>query len=1191
MNLIFRRNAPSSLMVKRALIAGASALAMGLASGAHAQPAEEIAGGAEADAATEDRVVVTGSRIRRPVDQTIAVTEIGAAEFETRAFTNTIDSLEELPFVGVGTNNSGNGTQTGDNNAFVNLLGFGTNRTLTLIDGRRIVSANQGTVFVPGNVTGTQVDLTIINPALIKSTEIQTVGSGPIYGADAVAGVVNVILDREFTGFEATAQGGITQHGDGEEFRVAGAWGKKLFGGRGHLILAGEYFDSNGIYGDAENRPFSQNGIGGGATIGTTTLQQQVFNVLSANGADGIPDEVFINNVAFRNQQLPATGLIALGRTNSGSTNNFNFPDLRPSAASGQRPAFDAFVAATGLSPYDFAIANPGVNPLLFAGTFGLTSGFLTVPNTDPATAAFLPRLAVPLTFGANGDARPYNVGDLLPPNLSDQNSIAGGEGFNEFGQNTIRAGQERISLNSLWSYELTPSVRYEGDLWYSRIENVQRANASPAQTPAGSITAGNAGLPIFIDENPFVTAGTRAQLDAIAAANGGPYFSSIGGSRFFALYQTLFDIAGGLDDLEGNTSTTWRTSHVFEGEFDAIDREFYWDLAFAYSRNKSENEGQTDVLDIEFALATDVVDIGAGPQCRQQTLAAPESVGIRNPGLAAINIATPGGLVPTQAQIDACVPLNLFGGASQAAIDYVLTESESANLSQQWYAAASIGGDVVQLPAGPWKFNWQVEFRQEELLFTPNDVFLLGTARATTGQAGEGTARFIEGGNEFNVPIFGGDVRPFAFNLLEFDGAVRVVHRSGQGTPGGLGSPPVDVASSTDVTFTAGGRWSPFEGVTFRGNKTRAVRSPSIVESLGAAQTGFSGLSAAFPCNAVNRNGGPTSGIRLTNCDAFEASLGLPAGTFAGLNPPAVAVPASVVGNPNLTNEISNNWTVGVVLQPDFIPGLTITSDYVSLFLRDQIALAFNGGSCFDDPAFPETLVGGLPVCDALVLAVANPANPSQFIIPSDGINIITGRPNVAAALAGSLAPAQSPFSIAAARFDNANAGLLLLNAINSSIRYSFDINDVVGGDLNLGNLTLFGNVYYIRKYDASATGDFATNTNPLRGEPGNEEIQTRLDVTHRIGRLTHSLQWSRLSDSEENVIDTAPLDEEPDHFRPVQNFFNYSVAYEINDNFTARLVVNNLTDTQFLPEFGISSPFDNGIGRSFIFAINARF
>jgi len=1170
--IIADRKVHGSVGAKAFLAISASTLALILCGAASAQETAE----------TKDEIVVTGSRIARSVDETVAVTDIDSVQIDIRGFTNTITGLEELPFVAVGVNNTGNSTQFGDNNAFVNLLNFGTNRTLTLVDGRRMVSSNQGTVFVPGNVSGAQVDLTIINPSLIKRTEVQTVGSGPIYGADAVAGVVNVILDRDFEGLEFSAQAGIADEGDGEEYRVSGAWGKDILGGRGHIVFAGEYLNSNPIYGNSDRR--------------FTNSIDVINNPLSFSGTDGIPDQIFQANQ--QNQTIPLGGRLDLRQSDSASTANIFFPTTLGNSAND--PQFNAFLAATGMTPWDFAVQNPtlnGLNPLAFIGTFGITSGFPTIPTApgSPEALAGLTRIAVPLTFDAAGNPVPLDLGNFLPPNVADQNDIIGAAGFDNRHLNTLRAGQDRYTFNTLFKYELTPNIRYEGDLLYSNIENFQRSDNFGTNNPAGSLTAGNRGVPIYFNENPFVTPGTLAQINSIIAANPTNPFTTIGGSRVFFLQRSLADItgsvAGNVTNFEGNDSTTWRTSHALYGEFDAMKRHFTWDVSFGYSRNKSENRASTDILDVEFALATDVVQGPNGPVCRQQTLAAPEAINVRNPSLTNINIAT--GITPTQAQIDACVPLNLFGAgqASQAAIDYVTARGDSENVAQQYYGAASLTGELFQLPAGPFQFNSQFEWRREELTFTPNSVFEFGTARQTTGQPGEGFARFFEGGTEIRVPVFGGDFRPLFFNLLELDGAVRVVNRSGEGTPNGINNPVVKTNTGTAVTFMGGGRFSPIEGVTFRGNKTRAVRSPSIVESLGAPQTGFSGLVQFFPCNAFFRDSGPSSGIRIQNCDAFEASLGLPPGTFAGLTPPAGTVPAGVAGNPNLENEVSNNWTVGVVLQPDFIPGLTIQSDYMNLRLDKQIELAFFGDQCFDQTTFPNTNIGGLNACESIILATGPAGNLTGTPVTIPNVNIITGSPLIPQAIPGSLAPVQDPFTVAAALFSNANAGSFQLESIYNRITYKFDLGaafSAIGANFgDLGEVVLDGHVYYIRKFVQSDSG-FTDPTDVVnnRGIPGNEKFQTRLDVNHRIGAFSQQLQWFRDHKAVENPDDTNPLDEEPDFFRPENNFFNYSVAYDINKNFSARVIVNNLTDHQELPQFGIGN-----IGRNFIFRVDARF
>lgn len=1174
----------SASHLKFVLAAGVSAMAVGLASPVMAQAVDEIPDAADEVDDETDTIVITGSRIRRQIDETIPLENIDAVQIETRGFINTIEALEELPFVAVGVNNSGNSTQFGDNNAFVNLLNFGTNRTLTLIDGRRNVSSNQGTVFVPGNVSGAQVDLTIINPSLIKTTEIQTLSSGAIYGADAVAGVVNVVLDREFEGFEFTGQAGITQEGDGEQFRVSGAWGTELFGGRGHLVLGGEYLNANGIFGN-EDRFFTSN-------------IETINNPLSASGTDGIPDQIF---QAFQNNpQIPLGGRIDIGPTNSASSASFFFPTTTGNSANDA--AFAAFQAANGgLTPFDFAVQNPdlaGLNPLAFFGTFGIGSGFPTIPVApgSPEALAGLTSIAVPLTFDAAGNPTSLNLGDFLPPLAADQNDIINSGGFDDQHLQTLRAEQNRFAFNAFFKYELTPSIRYEGDLLYSRVNNNQPSNGFGTQNPGASITAGNAGVPIFFDENPFVSQATLDEIASITAANGGVSpFGDIDGSNVFFLQRSLADITGNLEgqitNFEGNISTTWRTAHALYGEIDALDRKFFWDVAFAYSRNNSQNNASTDILDVEFALATDVVDDNGTAVCRQQTLAAPEAIDIRNPFLSNINIAT--GITPTQAQIDACVPLNLFGAgnASQEAIDFVTASGDSENTAQQFYGALSVGGDVFELPAGPLAFNSQFEWRRETLSFTPSDVFELGLARQTIGQPGEGFARFYEAGTEVRVPIFGGDFAPFGFNRLELEGAVRIVDRFGEGTPNGIANPTVETDTGTAVTFTAGGRYSPFEGVTFRGNRTRAVRSPSIVESLGAPQTGFSGIAQFFPCNSFFVNGGPASGIRADNCAAFEAQLGLAPGTFAALSPPAGTVPAGVAGNPNLENEISNNWTVGVVLQPDFIPGLTIQSDFYNLQLDNQIELAFFGDQCFDQDTFPATEIGGLQVCDSIILATGTGPDQLDPPITIPNVNIITGNPLIPQAIPGTLSPVQEGFTLGAALFSNANAGSFRLSALNNRITYNFDLNDLssfagINTGINLGQVSLDGFVYYIRRFEASDSGTFGEDVVNNRGEPGTEIFQTRLDVNHRVGQFSHQLQWTRDSAAVENPDDTQPLDEEPDFFRPEDNFFNYTVGWDINDNFRARFIVNNLTNRQSLPQFGIGN-----IGRNFLLRVDASF
>src|SRR5690606_26511178 len=125
----------------------------------------------------------------------------------------------------------------------LDLRGLGGERTLVLVDGKR---------FVPSTQRGT-VDINLIPSALVQRTEIVTGGASAAYGSDAVAGVVNFILDRDFQGLKGTAQFGIAEEGDNEEYFASLAYGTTFAQGRGHFMIAGEYSKNEGM-GDCYER-------------------------------------------------------------------------------------------------------------------------------------------------------------------------------------------------------------------------------------------------------------------------------------------------------------------------------------------------------------------------------------------------------------------------------------------------------------------------------------------------------------------------------------------------------------------------------------------------------------------------------------------------------------------------------------------------------------------------------------------------------------------------------------------------------------------------------------------------------------------------------------------------------------------------------------------------------------------------
>ena len=156
---------------------------------------------------------------------------------------NLADGLKQLPSLAPGGGQTVGGG-TGNNSAnFLNLRGLGVTRTLTLLDGRR---------FTPSGPTG-QVDVNLLPQGLVDRVDVVNGGASAAYGSDAVGGVVNFVLNKEFVGFKSDFLLGQSQKGDNQEYKGSVTFGTKYLNGRGHLIFSGEYVESKGVNGDGRD--------------------------------------------------------------------------------------------------------------------------------------------------------------------------------------------------------------------------------------------------------------------------------------------------------------------------------------------------------------------------------------------------------------------------------------------------------------------------------------------------------------------------------------------------------------------------------------------------------------------------------------------------------------------------------------------------------------------------------------------------------------------------------------------------------------------------------------------------------------------------------------------------------------------------------------------------------------------------
>jgi outer membrane receptor protein involved in Fe transport len=194
---------------------------------------------AQDSASVQDEIFVTGSRISRDgFDAPTPVTAIDNEFLLDLGFVNVGAAVQQLP--------SNKASLTPETNGFgsfnigaqiANLRALGSNRTLTLVDGRR---------HIPSTDTA-NVDLNLIPPLLLDRTEIVTGGASAAYGSDALAGVINVILDKDLEGVRWQMDYGQTSRSEGESVHLSAAGGTSVLNGRGHLIVGGEYEDAEGI--------------------------------------------------------------------------------------------------------------------------------------------------------------------------------------------------------------------------------------------------------------------------------------------------------------------------------------------------------------------------------------------------------------------------------------------------------------------------------------------------------------------------------------------------------------------------------------------------------------------------------------------------------------------------------------------------------------------------------------------------------------------------------------------------------------------------------------------------------------------------------------------------------------------------------------------------------------------------------
>jgi iron complex outermembrane recepter protein len=610
------------------------------------------------DEEAPDEITVTGTRIQRDGFTTpTPVTVIGRETIDDLGLNNVGDVVKQLPM-----NNaevSATNTSQGSINGYVtdanigaelaNLRGlnvaFGT-RTLTLIDGHR---------FVP-STNGGAVDLSLIPSNLVQRTEVVTGGASAAYGSDAVAGVVNVVLDHEFTGFRGQLDYAETSEGDGEDKHMGIGAGFELFQGRGHIVVGGEYTDTDAV----------------GACTSTRSWCKP-YAIFQAEGpfVAGNPEYNFVDN-AVAIPQLTG-GIIGVTRA----------ADPPPPGPGGG--GFSQFAVLGDYVDVPPAFINKRFNQ---AGT----------ALVDWPTGSFIDDAAL-LMAGGEGPAPDLGVLMRVPVerhalytrfqyDMTDRT-----QAFVEASYGRRQASNSQVGGRNSFTGVGTFGLLIKADNYF--------LPASVRQSLVGGgltgmyVTKHNAAFPT--DRLPESSADNETSRIALGLDG------EFGGGWTWDTYYTY-----GVNQQEQRLSNLPRNTSQAPNDT-GLDAD---GVQFGYTSGPLAN-GSYPTVDANgiygvsnLDLALDAVDNGSGqPACRINVAptAAQQAILTAQPHIASL--------------VSRCRPLNLFGlnNIDPAALDWVLgTQTEDYELTQH-VVGGNVIGDVLDLWAGPWTIAAGAEFRSEE--------------------------------------------------------------------------------------------------------------------------------------------------------------------------------------------------------------------------------------------------------------------------------------------------------------------------------------------------------------------------------------------------------------------------------------------------------------------------------------------
>ena len=691
----------------------------------------------------------------------------------------------------------------------------------------------------------------------------------------------------------------------------------------------------------------------------------------------------------------------------------------------------------------------------------------------------------------------------------------------------------DRYSANLIGHFDFSSAFKPFIEAKYSRTHVIGQGGSGPAFFTGSTLDAFYE-RPRF--DNPYLTDQARGVIQQARTAAG---LAPATAATRLVLRRNLTDLGS---RTEESTRETYRIVGGFRGD---LSEHLNYEVSGNYGEFKEKTKILGNLNIQRFLLGLDAVRNPATGQdvCGSQLDPTRANLGITggpdrggNPAVLAADIA-------------ACQPVNPFGegNISDAAKRYVLTDTLVRSGIKQFDALAFLSGDTggfFNLPGGPVGFAAGGEYRRERVSYVQDPLVSAGyTFYNSIGEFKAPAFEVKEAFGELRLPILKDQI----FHSLELSGAGRVSDYKG--------------SAGTVYAYNFGGDFAPIQDIRFRANYARAVRAPNLSDLYFPASQNFA-PGFADPCSLNNIRSG--SQYREANCRA----AGIP-NTYNFLYAQSLEFQSGgnlAGGGAGLQSEKSDSYTYGTVIQPRFIPGLSLSVDYFNIKVNNVITT---------------------PDAQSLVnTCYDSPTTSNQFCA-------LFTRAGAAGAASG-----EEPFRIIEGSLLGIplNYAQLKVRGIDAELSYRRNFGSDISFSTKVVYTHQFENVSFLDPTNA-------TFGNTVVGELGYPKDAANWDIDLSVGKIFGNLQFRYLSKQFVNAAEATNsfegrTPENADASEPLTYpeivYVDLRTGINVTKNSNFYFGIDNLTNR--LPPLGLTGTgFGSGIfepiGRRFYAGVTARF